>query len=113
MPHPPFVQGPRKPRTLLLAAIFEAEPLVVRPDSGEVALAVEPYELASACCSFRVDPLDDALAEPAAGERAADDELVQVDRVGRTLAPEERIVEQEGERCRRLPVELYDVKLAA
>src|SRR5436305_15130869 len=97
---------------LVLAAVFEAEPLVVTPDGRVVALRVEPDERAARSSRRRVDPFDDPFAEPPSGERTPDRELVKVDGVGRSLAPEEGVVPQQRERRCRLVVDLDDIQLA-
>src|SRR5437763_16428920 len=97
---------------LALAAVLEPETLVVAPDPGIVALRVDPDERTPGRSGRGIHPFDDPLAEPPARECAPHGELVEVDGVGRPLAPEEGVVPQQRERRRRLVVDLDDVELA-
>src|SRR4029077_13177761 len=94
--------------------MLEAQVFVVVPDARVVAEAVEPEELASGFRSLGVRPLDDGGSDAAAGTVAPHGELVQVERVLRTVAPILRVVLEQRERRRRLVVfSLDDVDLSA
>src|SRR3954471_17705525 len=64
-----------------VAAVLEAEPLVVRADAGILGEAVEPEVFASGRGRGGVRPLHDDGADPLPRAGAADGELVHVGRV--------------------------------
>src|SRR5438128_33271 len=96
-----------------VAAVLEAEPLVVRANPGIVALAVEAQEAPSGGGSLRGGPLDERGANAATGESTPNRKLVQVGGVGRPVAPERRVVPEHGERRCDLAVHFRNVELAA
>src|SRR5881397_2519220 len=79
-----------------VAAVLEAEALVVRTDPGIVAEAIEPEERAPGLRRLLVGPFDERLPDAASGVGTGDGELVDVRGVGWTLAPIHRVVPEQG-----------------
>src|SRR5436190_20870380 len=96
-----------------VAAVLEAQALVVGADSRIVAKAVEAEEAPSGRCRGPVGPLDDCLADALAGAGAADGELGHVHPVRRLVGPVHRIVPEQGHGRDSGAVELRDVHLPA
>src|SRR5919112_4410377 len=92
-----------------VAAMLEAEPFVVLADARVVADAVEPEEVASCARRRAVGPFDDRVADAPSCTGAAHGELVDVRRVGRTLAPVRRVVPEQRHGRDDITVKLRDV----
>src|SRR5262245_43849346 len=97
----------------LVAAVLEAEPLVVRADAGIVAGTVEAEEVAARGRRRSVGPLDDRLPDALPGACAADGELVPVRGVGRLTGPVARVLPQQRHRRDDALLQLGHVHLAA
>src|SRR5262245_22921618 len=96
-----------------VAAVLEAQALVVRADAGIVAETVEAEEVAACVRRGLVRPLDDRLADALPGTGAADGELVDVRRVRRLVWPVERVVPLQRHGRDGRAVDLGDVDVPA
>src|SRR5438552_16208846 len=96
-----------------VAAMLEAEVLVVGTNAGIVTQAVEPEELPSLRRGRHIGPLDDRVADALTCARAPDRELVHIRGVGRPLAPIRRVFPLERHGRDEVAVELRDVDLTA
>src|SRR5215210_5444071 len=113
--HGTLVEAQEKAARLVVevAAMLEAEPLVVRADALVVTQAVEAQERTSCDRRAAVCPLDERGAETTPGIVATNGELVHVVRIRRLLSPVDRIVCEDGDRGHHFAVQLGDIELPA